>query len=126
MKTSCFKYYTGDMGVSICVYPPIDWTGLQFPTLAPDRQLFFAIKDGTVTNEQYEKQYREGTLAQLDPQFIYNMFKNNVLLCWERPGEFCHRKLVSMWMKENLNIEVPEWNIKDEQLLNSKNINPLF
>ena len=129
MKTSSFKWYTGDMGVAICLYPPIDWTGLQFPTLAPDRQLFFAIKQNNITNEQYAKLYKEQTLSQLDPQFIYNMFKNNVLLCWEDPGEFCHRRIVARWLEESLGISVPEWNIRDEkieQIQKDKNIKPLF
>jgi hypothetical protein len=126
MKTSCFKCYTGDMGVSICLYPPIDWIGMQFPVLAPTRDIFFAKKSRKIDEKEYEKRYREEVLSKLDPQKIYNMFKNNVLLCWEESG-FCHRKIVSQWLRETLNVEVPEWNIKDEQLLKkSKNTNPLF
>jgi uncharacterized protein (DUF488 family) len=53
------------------------------------------------------------------------MFKNSVLLCWENPGEFCHRRIVASWIFENLKIEVPEWNVQDEKIL-SKNSNPLF
>ena len=44
MKTSNFKTYKGDMGVAICLYPPLDYSGAQFPSLAPDRQTFFAKK----------------------------------------------------------------------------------
>jgi len=126
MKTSYFKYYTGDMGVAICLYPPIDWSGLQFPALAPSTSSFYDIKSEKIDKKEYEKRYREEILAKLDAQQVHNMFKNNVLLCWEKSGEFCHRHIVSAWIKEQLNIEVPEWNIKDEQLLKSKNINPLF
>jgi len=129
MKTSCFKYYTGDMGVAICIYPPIDWTGLRFPALEPDRDIFFAIKNGQLTQKEYEKLYKQNTLSKLDPQNIYDMFKNNVLLCWENPGEFCHRRIVAKWLEESLGISVPEWNVKDEkleQLQQSKNIKPLF
>jgi len=129
MKTSCFKYYTGDMGVAICLYPPLDWTGLRFPALAPERSAFYAIKNGSITHEEYEKLYKENILSQLDPHEIYNMFKNNVLLCWEEPGEFCHRRIVAEWLHENLEVDVPEWNSKDEkieQLSKDKNIRPLF
>jgi len=129
MKTSCFKYYTGDMGVAICIYPPIDWTGLRFPALEPQRSSFYAIKKYQITKEEYEKQYRENVLAHLDPHFIYKIFERNVLLCWEEPMEFCHRRIVAAWLEENLGIEVPEWNIKDEkleQLQQEKNIKPLF
>ena len=58
MKTSCFKYYTGNMGVAICLYPPITWSGMQFPSLAPDRQTFYAIKNGSITKEEYTKRYK--------------------------------------------------------------------
>lgn len=34
--------------------------------------------------------------------------KNVVLLCHEREGEFCHRRLVSDWLNRELGIEVPE------------------
>lgn len=117
------------MGVAICIYPPIDWTGLRFPALEPDRKTFFAIKNGAITREEYEKRYREDVLSKLNPQDIYNMFKNNVLLCWELPGEFCHRRIVAKWIEENIGIEVPEWNSKDEkieQMIKDKNIKPLF
>lgn len=136
MKTSCFKYYRGDMGVAICIYPPAGWDGMQFPALAPDRQTFYAIKNGSITQEQYEKLYRENTLARLDPREVYNMFKNNVLLCWETPvldnnrniinkgAGFCHRHIISHWIWENLKIEVREWSPLDEKIKTSTN--PLF
>jgi hypothetical protein len=117
------------MGVAICIYPPIGWDGLRFPSLAPDRSTFYAIKNGQINQEEYERQYRDQVLSKLNPQYVYDMFKNNVLLCWENPGEFCHRRIVSSWIKEELGIEVPEWNIKDEkieQLQQNKNIKPLF
>ena len=126
MKTSCFKYYTGDLGVAICLYPPIDWSGLRFPALAPTPSIFYDIKAGRIDQKEYERRYREEVLAHLDAQQIYNTFKSNVLLCWESPEKFCHRHIVSRWIFENLNIEVPEWNIKDEQMSKSNSTNPLF
>lgn len=129
MKTSCFKYYTGDDGVAICLYPPLDWDGLRFPSLAPYRRTFFEKKEGKIDEKEYERKYREEVLSKLDPQQIYDMFKDNVLLCWEDPGVFCHRRIVSCWLKETIGIEVPEWNIKDEQLeqlKKDKKISPLF
>lgn len=114
MKTSNFKNYKGDRGVAICIYPPIDWTDARFPSLEPDRQTFFAKKADQITEEQYEKQYRERTLSKLDPQKIYDTLKGQVLLCWENPGEFCHRRIVAAWIEENLGIEVPEWKQGDD------------
>jgi uncharacterized protein (DUF488 family) len=36
-----------------------------------------------------------------------------VILCWENPGEFCHRNLVADWLKSELGILVPEVKVKD-------------
>ena len=114
MKTSNFRNYKGDRGVAICIYPPIDWMDARFPSLEPDRQTFFAKKADQITEEQYEKQYRERVLSKLDPQKIYDTLKGQVLLCWENPGEFCHRRIVAAWIEENLGIEVPEWKQGDD------------
>jgi len=124
MKTSNFKIYKGDMGVSICIYPPLDWTGAQYLPLAPNRQTFYAKKANEIDEKEYEKIYREETLSKLDPQKIYDRFFNNVLLCWEPPGEFCHRLIVSKWIFENLGIKVPEWQPGDEDPVNFQK--PLF
>ena len=34
--------------------------------------------------------------------------KDIILLCHEKEGDFCHRRLVAKWLSENLNIEVVE------------------
>ena len=114
MKTSNFKTYKGDMGIAICLYPPIDYTGAQFPSLAPDRQTFFAKKADEIDEKEYEKQYKEKVLSKKDPKEIYKSLQNNVLLCWEPPGEFCHRRILAAWIEENLGIEVPEWKPGDD------------
>lgn len=129
MKTSNFRRYTGSKGVAICLYPPIDWDGLRFPTLAPPNHLFFAKKAGKVDELAYERIYYEEVLSKLDPQQIYNMFRDKVLLCWEKPGEFCHRRLIAKWIFDELGIEVTEWTPADEKmekLIKDKNIKPLF
>ena len=114
MKTSSFKTYKGENGVAICIYPPIDWMAARFPALEPDRQTFFSKKADQIDEVQYEKQYRERVLSKLDPQKIYDTLKGQVLLCWESPGEFCHRRIVAAWIEENLGIEVPEWQPGDD------------
>ncbi|EDW8799046.1 TPA: hypothetical protein G8N45_002632 [Salmonella enterica] len=32
-----------------------------------------------------------------------------VLMCWEKPGEFCHRQLVARWFRRELGISVEEY-----------------
>jgi hypothetical protein len=49
-------------------------------------------------------------LAKLDPSEIYQTLgENAVLLCWEKPGEWCHRRLVAEWLEESLGIEISEY-----------------
>ena len=123
MKTSSFKTYKGNNGIAICIYPPLDWTGDRFYSLNPDRETFFAKKADQIDEAQYEKQYRERVLSKLDPQKTYDALRDKVLLCWEDPGLFCHRRIVAEWLQENLGVEVPEWKKDDEIKTNSK---PLF
>ena len=123
MKTSCFKKYTGKNGVAICLYPPRNWTGVCFFPLAPDKQTFNNIKAGKITETEYEQLYIKNILSKLDIKEVYEKFKDSVLLCYENPGEFCHRRIVAKYIEDKLGIIVPEWNIKDEEIkTNSKSL----
>jgi len=124
MKTSNFKTYTGEDGIAICLYPPLDWRGGVFPSLAPSRQTFFAKKADEIDEVEYEKRYREETLSKLDPAKIHETLKGRVLLCWEPAGEFCHRRIIASWIQEKLGIEVPEWKKGDDEPNNFQK--PLF
>lgn len=124
MKTGNFKTYKGDKGVAICIYPPIDWSGEQFPSLAPDRNTFFSKKAGDIDEKQYEKQYRERVLSKLDAKKIYDQLFDRVLLCWEPAGDFCHRRILADWIKEETGFDVPEWKPGDEDPNNIQK--PLF
>jgi len=124
MKTSCFKLYKGDKGIAICLRPPEEWESVTFPALEPNRQDHLAYRYGKMTWEEFEKSYRDTVLAKLDAREIYNRLKDMVLLCWEDPkwekgrttGDFfCHRRIVAKWIKEQLNIDVPEWDPADEK-----------
>ena len=64
METGSFRTYKGDQGVSIALYPPLDYTGEQFPALNPPRQTFFAKKNDRITEEEYEKHYGEKERSQ--------------------------------------------------------------
>ena len=124
MKTSNFKIYKGDQGVAICLYPPLDWFGAQFPALEPPRSLFFARKADQIDDKEYERQYREQVLKKLNPREVYETLRGQVLLCGETPGEFCHRRIVADWIKEELGYDVPEWQPGDDD--EKINIHPLF
>lgn len=128
MKTSCFKYYKGDNGISIALYAPKSWKGDHFPALAPSRQLLTDIKSGAIDHYEYEERYRKEVLSKLDPLQIYNDLRGKVLLCWENPvfdkngnifnknEGFCHRHIISKWIWEKLNIKIEEWKTEKSKI----------
>lgn len=115
MKTSYFfspKLNENDKLVSISgLFPP--WFKKKYPNmrsydpLKPPKKLVFDYKDGLIPEEEYVRVYNE-ILSKLDPERVYNILKDSILLCWETPDKFCHRKLVAEWIKEKLEIEVEE------------------
>ncbi|MBR0074265.1 MAG: hypothetical protein IJP96_00740 [Synergistaceae bacterium] len=63
-----------------------------------------------MTNEDdYTALYKSQILSGLDPIEIAKLLDNSILLCWEKPGDFCHRRLVAKWLEEATGQEVPEW-----------------
>lgn len=107
--------------VSISVSSP-RWYGspLKFKALAP----FGFMRDPL---RSYLPKY-EALLAELDPrevlseikQLVYDKARSMgfddaaadqvtpVMLCYEKAGEFCHRRLVAEWIERELEIQVPE------------------
>ncbi len=49
-------------------------------------------------DEGYYRQAYGAILDKLDPRTVYEDLNKSVLLCYERPGEFCHRRLVAEWL----------------------------
>lgn len=58
-------------------------------------------------------------LSKLNPQYVYDDLcqladgAEPILLCYEQPNEFCHRRLVSNWLESALGISIPEGKYKD-------------
>lgn len=137
MKTGTFRTYTGEDGINISLYPPLDWGGARFSPLEPPRKTFFSRKAEQIDDAEYERQYKEQILDKLDPQEIYNALRGFVLLCWELPifenrniinkgTGFCHRHIVSRWLFERLDIIIKEWDPSDEIKKNITFAMPLF
>jgi hypothetical protein len=90
--------------VSIALYAPRGYPKVRrYPALAPTRQM---LKMGEA---EYRAAYQE-ILDRLDPRKVYQeLGEDAVLLCWEKPGEFCHRRLVAEWLEKHLGVEIPEY-----------------
>ena len=107
MKTSYFAKYKGADGVNIAIKSAPGFKGESYPALYPKWSFLKKYKqDGD--KDAYTKEYYKQVLSKLDPVEVYEDLKEKTLLCWEKPGSFCHRRLVARWLQQNIGTEVPE------------------
>mgnify|MGYP003858050031 CR=1 FL=1 len=116
MKTSSFYLYSGPGRISIARSSPRRVAaGFRiFKPLAPGSWLFDpAYREYTT----YRARYFSEILGPLDPQDTWERLhalaggEEPVLLCHEhlqKPGEWCHRRLVAEWFADTLGHEVAE------------------
>lgn len=108
MKTSNFNFYKGNNGVSIAGKAPENYRGKQYKKLAPSYDIWKQYHDSH-DHERYTHRYFNEILSKLNPQEVLNeLGEDAVLLCYENPFDFCHRRLVAKWFKYNLNLDVNE------------------
>ena len=79
------------------------YTGALYKKLAPPWEIVKIENEAT-----FRRLYHEMVLSKLNPVHVADDLEGKVLLCWELPGQFCHRRLVAEWLEKNLLIEVPE------------------
>jgi hypothetical protein len=95
--------------VAISLGVPRGWRGARCTVLAPPRPLI-KIMDP----ETFIPLYKAQILDKLDPHKIIKDLggDNFILLCWEDPGVFCHRRVVAAWMQKEAGVIVEEFNPK--------------
>lgn len=102
--------------ISICGKAPEWYDGIQYKKLAPKYKFFMEWKENK-DNNFYIEHFNSEVLDTLNAQDVFNKLKelsqgrDCVLLCYEKPGDFCHRHLVADWLFEKLNIEVVELDV---------------
>jgi hypothetical protein len=115
VKTSYFGNKTAaadPMAISIARWPPRWWgSRRRYIALAPSADLLKRAKAG-LSWPVYVAEYKRDVLSKLDPQKVYAELSDSILMCWETPGENCHRHLVAEWLEKSLNIIIPELLIK--------------
>jgi len=108
MQTSSFSKMMrrqkemGERLVSIALFAPWAYQGRRYPALAPRREML--KMDEAAYRVAYQK-----ILDNLDPQKVSeDLGEDAILLCYEPPGKFCHRRLVAEWLEAHLGVTVPE------------------
>ena len=97
----------GLVPISIAGKAPKFYCGYEYKTLAPKYDFFIRWKKGEIDNFKYVELYNKEVLSKLDAIDVcidlYNMSNGNavVLLCYEKPGDFCHRHIVADWLEKH-------------------------
>ena len=101
------KFFPMDMiPISICGKAPAWYDGIQYKKLAP-KYGFFKQWQVTHDNDYYIEHFNSEVLSPLNPEEIVNELsrlsngKDVVLICYEKPTDFCHRHLVAQWLDEH-------------------------
>jgi hypothetical protein len=97
--------------VSIALRSPKWYQGRRYPALAPRPKML--KMDEATCRVAYQK-----ILDKLDPRKVFDdLGEDAILLCWEAPGKFCHRRLVAAWLEKHLGLTVPELVVSQEPSL---------
>lgn len=92
--------------IAICGKSPEWYKGIQYKKLAP-KWSFFSVWKQTHDNDYYIQHFNEEVLSPINADDIihelYSLAGKNqdediVLICYEKPGDFCHRHLVAEWL----------------------------
>lgn len=114
MQTSCFDNVARvAVPLSISGRAPDWYAGPQLRLLAPKRGFFDAWAAGEIDDDGYVRAFRAQVLAPLDPAQVFRRIveahgPDVTLLCYEPPGQFCHRRIVAQWFEQALGVSVPE------------------
>jgi len=104
--TSNFKI-AGNLpqAVAISLGVPRGWRGCRYKALAPPRDLIKIMEP-----ERFIPLYRAQVLDLLEPMKVIRDLggDNFILLCWEAPGEFCHRRVVAAWLRKHTGVLIEE------------------
>ena len=97
---------------------------MEYKKLAPKFSFWKIWKDNISKkgiNDYYIAEYQKQVLSLLNPKIVlYELEKMTsksemvVLLCYEKPKDFCHRHIVADWITKNTNTKIKELNLGDE------------
>ena len=101
--------------IAICGRAPDWWQGPSYKKFAP-KWSFFSVWKETKDNDYYVDHFKREVLDLLDLAEVkhdLNIWSQNgkfdvALICYEKPGDFCHRHLVADWLNGNA-ISCKEW-----------------
>lgn len=108
--------------VGISGWSPDGYTGKTYKKLAPKYSWWKEWHDNHMGTDWYVAKYNETVLSQLNPYTVIQELTtlggghDVILLCFEKPNEFCHRHLVAQWLNQFTNQKIVEYQLKKQQI----------
>lgn len=87
-----------------------DWE----PKLAPPWKMMprGAFSDAIIGQAAWIRMFESEVLVRFNPDSLLRRFEGKAMLCYEKPGEFCHRRIVADWITRLTGVAVPEWGVE--------------
>lgn len=112
----------GLLPVSISRFSPDGYSGDELKGLAPSEDLLKRYKANQIGSSGYKEEYlaylasKEGMRAifkdlskDIYQKALDGGYKGVVLMCYEKPDEFCHRHLLADYLKEKYQADIKEY-----------------
>lgn len=84
-----------------------DWE----PKLAPPWKMMpkGPFASSIIGREAWVKMYEDEVLSRFNPATLLKRFDGKAMMCFEKPGDWCHRRMVADWIQRKTGVFVPEW-----------------
>lgn len=111
---------SGDRGKNV------NYDGLCYPLLAPKKEFWNIWHNniGIISEEDnlkyYVEEYYNQVLSNIDLDSLENFlfsYDDRILVCYEEPTHFCHRHIVSSWIKILYGTYIPEVKLIDGKFI---------
>jgi len=107
------------MAIGISIIMPEWYTGKYLAFLAPKVEMVGKYNKGEMnyTQRKYTRDYIDLLKSRnVDPhELIKKIPDGSILLCYESPGMFCHRRILADWIERHTGLVVPEWKNETEK-----------
>jgi hypothetical protein len=104
--------------IAISSSVPEWFEGKRFLHLAPLYDMVGKIKrkDNNYDQRKYTRDYLDLLKnRKIDPKWLLHHLPDGaILLCYEAPNEFCHRRILAEWIERHTGVEIPEWKNEKE------------
>jgi len=111
--------------IAISLTVPEWYEGTRLEYLAPKSDMVGKIRKGSENYNQrkYTREYLDLLKGRnVQPQKLVDSLPDGtILLCYESPGDFCHRRLLADWIERHTGVVVPEWKNEKEKEAENQN-----